>query len=587
MAGDDVTISWSVDLQDHVSQPANAAAKAMGEASSSAQGLSSHMNQLQEATGHATEGAHGAGVGFGELIPEIAGAELAIEGAKKAFEFFSETGKELIATAIEASEQVQHLTEVFGALSGAGEEGAGEAGKAIFAMTRQIASQLPQSEATIQSWTRSLMAAGVTDMTRLQESLRATAGAEALVEGGGEKVRSILARLNEASVKGTKLRFNVSQLEGTGITEEELLKHLGMTPRAFELARKNGQITGTQIADAMVAVLGEKAKGPLEGQMGELATVTTKAKDAFLHLFDGVEPKPLVDGLREFFSVFDAANPSGKVIRDTIGGAFNFIFRVAGTVFVWLKNAFLHLMIWGLQAALFVKPLIASFKEWFQQHDGLNILMTSLKGLGIILGSVAAFFILVTGTAIAFGAAVNIAFGVIIAAVVGGVGYIVGLVPRAGEALGDLAFHAVEAAKGFVDGLVNGIKNGVGLVVDAVKNMGKGAWNALKSTLGISSPSKLMFEAGMHTSEGFAGGIAAGTGSVEDSSSRMSAAAVPRAGVGGVGGATVTIGDIVVHVQGGADARATGEAIAEVVEERLASIMNRLSNMGGTAPLPA
>jgi hypothetical protein len=581
-----VAIEWDIAVGDHVTAPAHSMADAMGGAASKARGLNNEVHDLHNALGHASSGMHE----LHEHTNSLAGAWEVFEGSlaarvvEGAFEAIVDKGKELIETAIEASERVQHLTEVFGALSGVGEHGAEEMGKAIFEMTRQVAKGLPQSEAQIQSWTRSLMAAGVTDLSRIQNSLTAIAGAESLVEGGGEKVRGMLAKLNEASQKGTKVRFSVAQLAGTGVTEEELLKHLGMTPRAFELARKAGTVTGTQIADAMVAALGEKAAGPLAGQMGELSTITTKAKDVFLRLFESVNVKPLVEGIKQFFSVFDEANPSGRVVKDMIVGAFDAVFRVAGKVFEFLKSAFLHLMIWGLEVDIWLKPIIRHFREWFESVNGAHILMTALKGIGIVIGVLA----VALGVVVAVGIAVTSAMTIAATAVIGFVAYLIGMVPKAGEALGDLVYKAVQAAKDFIGGFVDGIKNGVGLVVEAVKHMGSSAWNAIKGALGISSPSKLMFEAGLNVSRGMSGGISAGTPEVESASSGMVMAAVPRGGGGG-GTSTITIGDIVVHVDGayGKDAHEIGAAVAEVVEEKLASLMNRLSNMSGSAPVPA
>ena len=331
-------IEWSVDMHDGVTAPANRMSGAV-------LGLSEHVQGLHE---HVT-GLAGAW--------EVFEGSLAARVVERAFDAIVDSGRELISMAIEASERVSHLTEVFGALSGASEESAGAAGKAIFDLTRTIAKQLPQSEATIQSWARSLMAAGVTDLTKLQASLKAISGAEALVEGGGEKVRGMLAKLSEASERGTKVKFSIGQLAGTGVSEPEFLKQIGMTAANFEAAKKHGQITGTAIAEALTRAIGEKAAGPLAGQMGELSTVITKAKDSAMQLLEGVDPKPLVDGIKMLLSVFDATQPSGKLLKDILTGAFDAIFAVAGKLFAFLKTAFLQLMIWGLQVAIWLKPL--------------------------------------------------------------------------------------------------------------------------------------------------------------------------------------------------------------------------------------
>jgi len=65
-----------------------------------------------------------------------------------------------------------------------------------------------------------------------------------------------------------------------------------------------------------------------------------------------------------------------------------------------------------------------------------------------------------------------------------------------------------------IDGIVNGIKAGVGRIRDAAVSVAKAAWEAAKGFLGISSPSKLFAEVGFAIPEGMADGIIAGSGEV-------------------------------------------------------------------------
>ncbi len=193
-----MSISWSVDLEDKVSAPANAAAKAMGEAATKARAMADAVGS-----------AHGPVTALGDHMGNAGhGAELAVEAVKLTAEAIVELGH----FAIESAEGVNLLSSQFEALVG-GAEGAGDA---TLDMLRQLETEVPQSEKVLGSWARSLMAAGVTDMTKLHDSLKAVAGAEALVEGGGEKVRGMLAKLNEASEKGTKVKFSMAQLAGNG-----------------------------------------------------------------------------------------------------------------------------------------------------------------------------------------------------------------------------------------------------------------------------------------------------------------------------------------------------------------------------------
>lgn len=68
------------------------------------------------------------------------------------------------------------------------------------------------------------------------------------------------------------------------------------------------------------------------------------------------------------------------------------------------------------------------------------------------------------------------------------------------ESMGNLA-------GAMIDGLVGGITAGIKSVVDSVKNLGKNAVDALKSFLGIHSPSKVFEEIGKNTGEGMVVGL--------------------------------------------------------------------------------
>ncbi|MGA7122812.1 MAG: hypothetical protein WBY94_22115 [Polyangiaceae bacterium] len=587
-------IEWGVSLKDGVSQPADAAASAMGRAADAANKMHEHVSGLAGAW-------------------EVFEGSLAARVVERAFDAIVDSGRELISMAIEASERVSHLTEVFGALSGASEESAGAAGKAIFDLTRTIAKQLPQSEATIQSWARSLMAAGVTDMTKLQDSLKAISGAEALVTGGGERLRSVLEKLNEASEKGTKIRFNVAQLAGTGVTESEFLKQIGMTAANFEAAKKHGQITGTAIAEALTRAIGEKAAGPLAGQMGELATVMQKGKDLFTQLFEGTDAKPLVDMVRELVGLFDQAQPSGQLLHSIVVSIFDAVMRGAKVA----EDAFLHLIIYTLEAAIWVKQLGKTWRTtWDDMLAAADRLSPVLAGIaatiftlfvpsiyaavaGAVMWALTAIPAAITAT-IAWAASMWAAAVAVIAAtwpllliavavglVVAGIVLLVRHWAQVKQFFSDMAAGAVHAGKSFVEGLANGIRAGADFVINAVKNLGGIVIKAIRAILGVHSPSTIMFGVGLNVAEGLEGGIDQGAPKAAEASERMGAgvagAASPGSGSGGSSSSNVF--NIDVHIEAGH--AATPQQLQHIVEEEFGSLANRLAAMIGSAPVPA
>lgn len=81
--------------------------------------------------------------------------------------------------------------------------------------------------------------------------------------------------------------------------------------------------------------------------------------------------------------------------------------------------------------------------------------------------------------------------------------------------------------RNIIQGLINGVKEMAGKVVDSVKGVVDGAIKGAKSLLGINSPSKLFFQFGKWTDEGFIDGIAALTGKVKDAGEKMVGSIVP------------------------------------------------------------
>jgi phage-related protein len=102
-------------------------------------------------------------------------------------------------------------------------------------------------------------------------------------------------------------------------------------------------------------------------------------------------------------------------------------------------------------------------------------------------------------------------FGGILSAAVGKLGELVSWVAslpgKILGALGDLGSLLLDAGKNMILGLLNGLKNAAGAVIDFFKNLISDAVDSVLSFLGISSPSKVMHRIGEYTAQGFAHGI--------------------------------------------------------------------------------
>lgn len=144
---------------------------------------------------------------------------------------------------------------------------------------------------------------------------------------------------------------------------------------------------------------------------------------------------------------------------------------------------------------------------------------------------------------------VNSAWERIKGAVTGGIGgvidLVIGLPGDILKALGDLGSLLFNAGKDIILGLINGLKNAAGAVIDFFKNMISDAIDSVLGFLGIGSPSRVFMRIGQDTAEGFAVGIQDGA-PLAASAARDLAGAVMftppgNASLGGRGGNTINV----------------------------------------------
>jgi hypothetical protein len=161
-----------------------------------------------------------------------------------------------------------------------------------------------------------------------------------------------------------------------------------------------------------------------------------------------------------------------------------------------------------------------------------------------------------------------------------------------------------------LDGIVRGLRNGVGKAWDAIKSLARGLEDRFKETLGIHSPSRVFMRHGRFIALGAAAGINAGRVHAERAAMRL-ADGIDRAGtpsgfdVGGYSGAAtgmaagaavgggaaaagantpITFGDVHVHASDAAGGRAAALAFRQQVEELFMGVNVHL---GGRRPAGA
>lgn len=145
------------------------------------------------------------------------------------------------------------------------------------------------------------------------------------------------------------------------------------------------------------------------------------------------------------------------------------------------------------------------------------------------------------------------------------------------EAWGDIG-------RNIVLGIANGIKSGAVWVYDALRDLGTGAVDTLKQKLHIQSPSKVMYQLGAYTTEGYARGISSGADRVAAASAELGQAAVvvgagAAASAGGRGGSPAKV-EINIRIDGAREPVETAQHTVQLIEATMDRYFGRFAAQG-------
>jgi hypothetical protein len=324
----------------------------------------------------------------------------------------------------------------------------------------------------------------------------------------------------------------------------------------LEQAKKQGTLTGQQIADAIVKVLNDKGQGPLAEQANNLTAIWARFKENVVRLFEDVTKssgfKEFLTGIKQLFGLFDQSTASAKAMHAGIVGALSAVFSMAAKVLPYVRKGIELLIIYTLKAYI-------AFKTWRSEGSKWSPILKTL------------------------------AADVKLAAV-----YMMGLA-SAFATVFEVGSKVASIGQQIDDGLAKGIAGGAGTVISAIKGLGATALAALKSSLAIASPSKEFAKLGAHAAAGFSAGLQGGGGIVAASSSRMASSATEGAKSGtkpaapsATAGSSQSArgGGMIINIMPGAIviSGAQGDA-SELTETALSALLERIAlqqGLGGT-----
>jgi hypothetical protein len=374
---------------------------------------------------------------------------------------------------------------------------------------------------------------------------------------------------------------------------EAIAQIKGVTKEAAKAALSSGSIDATTgmraFLQAVSAGTGQKGgavggatlkfgAGSYEGQISTL-------KSRLGSLFEDINIEPLIGGLKSLNTLLADDSKEGKELRAVINSTFggmgdvlkdalkpeNLKAFVVGLVdlikgAVEVGKAFFGSMGPAFDAVM--KPM----KEVFGGSENGGKTLMALKeiatGLGKVIGVLVA--VLVYGAAV-IGLAFIGVYKILEFILTWIVKAVLAVVDTIAKFFADLVNKGpVEAVtnlgKSIVDGLWNGIKAAWGGLVAGFNALLGLLPDAVKKTLGIASPSRVMMELGGFVTEGFAIGVNDNAGEAQSAmSAAVGAPTVSAAGLA-AGGAARGAGNITINVEvnGGADA-AGAAALAQQI----------------------
>lgn len=469
--------------------------------------------------------------------------------------------------------------------------GSNEASSALNDQIDQLADSTALSSAKLREMGIELARAGLAGAALGSTFDAAAIAASTMGDAAGSKIKSFA----EEAVKAKRFALQATTLQGTGVGLDDVAAALAgkfhVSLAAAKSALQSGTVKVQDGLDALDSAVNKKLGGIAKAQSIGLSVQMARLHDNIGKLFAGLNIEPFLAALHDLLSVFDQSTVSGKGLAAAMKGIAQPLIEGITALMPLGKAFFQGLIIAALMVAIVVLKIRNAIRDTFggakAPIDSVALALTAGKiagyGLAIVLGVIAVALGLAAVAAVLFAAVFIGPFVLAGYAVYKLYGVIVDAMGAAKAYLSGLDFGQI--ATDLVNGLVNGIKAGAAWVVDAVIGLGSAAMKALKSTLGIHSPSLVFQGYGQFTAQGFAEGVEDETPRVRRSVASMveTPPDVGRAGRGG-GGRTLVFRDNKLEFHGVKDA---GEIQSDDFFTKLAMALEKLTGeTGAQAPEP-
>lgn len=380
-----------------------------------------------------------------------------------------------------------------------------------------IARRVPTARAEIQSLVLELSKLGLSGATLSAAAGAIATAATTLGQDAAGKLKGII----EQAKTSRRLLVNSMTLHGTGVALDDVANALARRLKTSSAAARAALVSGAVKWEEGIAALndavGKKLGGAAQAQMLALPSQFARAKENISKMFSGLKLDGALKALDQVLGLLDESTVTGRILRDLVKLLFQPLADSAeaagpkvATMGKIALNALLRVVLWSLKAKNAIKQWIAD------NGPSVQMLKTTLFGVAVILGTIAAVVVGAVVAAFVVMAAMAYVAGAAVQSVVDVYGALKDGLQAAWDKAGELDWKqlGVDIIKGIVAGIVGG-GPGIGA---ALAGQLLNSLATAKKSIESSSPSRLFKrEVGATIPEGVAAGVDDGTPDVEAS----------------------------------------------------------------------
>lgn len=394
-----------------------------------------------------------------------------------------------------------------------------------------------------------------------------------------DEVSGFAKQLYQAGLRGSQLE---AALEAASVSASVLGSEAASSFIEQAKQLKNVQGGVEKLSSDITSRLG----GTAAKQMLSLDVQARKLKESVTGIFASAAIEPFLKAINTITSMFNETSATGEALRTVVGAIFDPFFKSTERGAPIIKALIQGIVIAALQMTIVFLKIRNAIRDAFggeskSRIDWANLAMKAGQGLAYAFAASIGAIVTVMGalgvvwaTLMSIGMAVWFTIGKAIGFTIDAVKFVWNAFTGFFEWIAGLDFGAI--AGDIISGLVDGLKNGAGLVIDALKGVATGALNSFKNVFGIASPSKVMAEFGGFIGEGAAIGIEASAPEVEGAMSDLvsipTQADVPVEGDGGgtsIANSSSSSNVVTINITAAGDAEGIAEAVRRVMAEVL------------------